>query len=71
MLLGAYPVIGVVLLVIFLFGVSFQMHNFWTVQNPQMRMVDMINFTKNLALLGASLMFPIIPRPWPLGLGLG
>lgn len=29
--LGAYPVIGVILLVIFLLGVSIKIHNFWAV----------------------------------------
>ncbi len=71
MLLGAYPFVGVVSLVIFLLGVSLQMHNFWTVQDPQMRMAETIDFTKNMALLGAGWMFPTIPRSWPLGLGLG
>jgi len=28
----------------------------------------MINFTKNIALLGASLMFLAIPRPWAYGI---
>jgi hypothetical protein len=26
--------------------------------------MDLINFTKNLGLLGSSLMFLAIPRPW-------
>ena len=29
MLLGVYPAIGIVLLIIFLLGVSFQIHSFW------------------------------------------
>jgi hypothetical protein len=33
MLLGVYPVVGIILLIIFLLGVSFQMHNFWTVRS--------------------------------------
>ena len=49
MLLGVYPVIGIVLLMIFLLGVSFQIHTFWKVDDAQMKQIDMINFTKNMA----------------------
>lgn len=70
MLLGAYPVIGIILLIIFLLGVSFQMHSFWKVDDPPMKQVDMINFTKNMALIGALLMFLLLPHPWPMSLGI-
>jgi uncharacterized membrane protein YphA (DoxX/SURF4 family) len=69
-LLGACPLLGVILLAVFLIPVSFMMHNFWQVQDPQMKMADMINFTKNMALLGAAFMFLAIPRPWPLSVEL-
>jgi len=64
-LLGAYPVVGSVLLAAFLIPVSLMMHNFWKVQDPQLKMGEMVNFMKNIALLGAVLMFLAIPRPWP------
>lgn len=70
-LLGVYPVVGIALIIAFLIPVSFIMHNFWAVSDQQMKMIDMINFTKNLALVGATLMFLAIPRPWPLSLALG
>jgi uncharacterized membrane protein YphA (DoxX/SURF4 family) len=65
MLLGWQPELGVTALVIFLVGVSIPMHNFWA-ETGDARMMDMINFTKNMALVGASLMFVAVPRPWPL-----
>jgi uncharacterized membrane protein YphA (DoxX/SURF4 family) len=71
MLLGLYPVVGIILLIIFLLGVSFQMHNFWKVADAQMKQIDMINFTKNMALVGALLMFLPLPHPWPMSLGIG
>lgn len=71
MLLGVYPAVGIVLLIIFLLGVSVQMHSFWKVDDAQMKQIDMINFTKNMALIGALLMFLLLPRPWPLSLGIG
>lgn len=70
-LLGVYPVIGIVLLIIFLLGVSFQMHTFWKVDDAQMKQIDTINFMKNMALVGALLMLLLLPRPWPMGLGIG
>lgn len=71
LLLGVYPVVGVILLIIFLLGVSIKIHNFWADQDPQTKMMEMINFTKNMALLGAALMFLAVSRPWPLSLGFG
>lgn len=71
LLLGAYPIWGIFLLAVFLIPTSLMMHAFWTVQDPMMKMNDMVNFMKNLALLGALLMFLAIPRPWPLSLALG
>jgi len=69
-LLGAYPGLGVALLAFFLAPTSFMMHNFWAVQDPQMRMGEKVNFLKNIALLGAVLMFLAIPSPWPFSVGL-
>jgi putative oxidoreductase len=71
MLLGVYPVVGIVLLIVFLLGVSVQMHSFWKVDDAQMKQIDIINFTKNMALIGALLMFLLLPRPWPMSLGIG
>ena len=55
MLLGVYPVIGIALLIIFLLGVSLQMHTFWKVDDAQMEQIDMINFTKNTRLYGQDI----------------
>ena len=37
----------------------------------KMKQIDMINFTKNMALIGALLMFLLLPHPWPMSLGIG
>jgi putative oxidoreductase len=68
LLLGYYPEIGVVALVLFFIPVSLMMHNFWAV-GPEEKAVQMINFTKNMALLGSALMFLKIGKPWPFSLG--
>ncbi len=68
-LLGYQPYIGVALIVIFLVPVAFMMHNFWAVEDQQMRMGEMVNFMKNIALAASALMFLAIPTPWPFSLG--
>jgi uncharacterized membrane protein YphA (DoxX/SURF4 family) len=68
-LLGVRPHLGALLIVVFLAGVTPVMHNFWAVADPGQRMGELINFTKNLALLGGALMSVAVPWPWPYALG--
>lgn len=49
-LLGVYHAVGIILLIIFLLGESFQTNSYWNVEDVQMRQIDMINFMKNMAL---------------------
>jgi uncharacterized membrane protein YphA (DoxX/SURF4 family) len=67
-LLGFQPRLGVAAIVLFLVPVTLMMHAFWA-QEGAARASNLVNFTKNLALLGSALMFLLIPRPWPLSLG--
>ncbi len=67
-LLGIYPEIGALAIIVFLIPTTFIMHNFWALNDPQMKMIEMTNFMKNMGLLGACFMFLAIPGPWPLGL---
>lgn len=69
LVLGFQPIVGAALLIVFLLVVSFQIHNYWAVQDPQAKMGEQVNFMKNMALLGALLMLTAIPRPWPLSVG--
>lgn len=41
------------------------MHDFWRQQDPNQRMSEMVNFTKNLALLGGALALMGVEEPWP------
>ena len=68
-LAGAYMRWAVAALAVFLILVSFKMHDFWNISDPQMKMIETVNFTKNMALLGAALMTLAIPAPWPYGIG--
>ncbi|MCM8748518.1 DoxX family membrane protein [Thermomicrobiaceae bacterium CFH 74404] len=66
---GYQPVVGAVLLVVFLVPVAFIMHNFWAETDPMSRANQMAHFLKNLALAGAALALMYVPTPWPLSLG--
>lgn len=68
-LTGILPLVGIIALVVFLLSAAFIMHNFWTVEDPQMRQMEMTQFMKDLALAGSALMFLAIDTPWPLSLG--
>lgn len=62
-ILGIYPRLSLVLILIFLIPVSFIMHPFWKEKSPQ-KDQDMINFMKNMALVGACLMLLSVSFPW-------
>ena len=68
-LTGFQPLIGVAALVLFLVPITFTMHAFWQDKDPMARMGNMINFTKNMALMGSALVFSGIPQPWPFSIG--
>ena len=67
-LLGLFPILGLLLLILFLVPTSLLMHNFWTIEDPQARAADQINFLKNLALTGAALALMYGAASWPLSL---
>jgi putative oxidoreductase len=64
-LLGVKPKLGTAAIAGFLAGVSPIMHNFWQHEDPEQRMNDMINFTKNMALLGGAMALMGVEEPWP------
>ncbi|MGA0070872.1 MAG: DoxX family protein [Candidatus Nanopelagicaceae bacterium] len=57
---GVYADLGALLLAIFLVPTAFMMHNFWTIQDPQAKQGEMINFFKNLSLAGAALIIFVL-----------
>ena len=65
---GFYIPAAVLFLTLFLVPVSFKMHAFWAVTDPQMKMAEQVNFMKNMALLGAVWMMLAIPQPWVPGI---
>lgn len=67
-MLGLYPLMGVALIVLFIIPVALTMHNFWTIQDPMQRQMDMTFFMKDFCMLGCTLMFVAFPQPWVLSL---
>ena len=61
-LTGYFVQIGVLELALFLIPVTFKMHDFWNDTDPNQKMSNRVNFMKNMALLGAALMFLQIPN---------
>lgn len=66
--LGFLPVLGLLVLILFLIPTSLVMHNFWAIQDPQMRAAEQVNFLKNVALIGAALALMYGATGWPLAL---
>ena len=68
LLLGTKPKLGAAAIIGFLLGVSPLIHDFWNIEDPQQRQNDMINFSKNMALVGAALALAGVEEPWPASL---
>ena len=66
---GVQPKAGASLIAAFLLGVSPRMHAFWQTDDEQQKMADLVNFTKNMALVGAACFVAAAPEPWPASLG--
>jgi uncharacterized membrane protein YphA (DoxX/SURF4 family) len=65
-LLGLWADLGALLLVVFLGPTAFLMHAFWKETDPQAKQLEMIQFQKDLALAGASLLiFALIVQLGP------
>jgi putative oxidoreductase len=64
LLLGVKPKLGALAILGFLAGVSPVMHDFWRAEDPQVRMNEMVNFAKNMALAGGALALMGVEEPW-------
>ncbi len=70
-LLGIKPKVGAAALIGFLAGVSPVMHDFWAHEDPEKKMNEMVNFTKNLALMGGAIALMGVEEPWPVSIPVG
>ncbi|MGH9581414.1 MAG: DoxX family protein [Bryobacteraceae bacterium] len=64
---GLRPKIGAAAIIAFLASASPLFHDFWNAKDPSARQAEMINFMKNLALLGAALALAGIEE-WPVSI---
>ena len=64
-LLGAKPKLGGLAILAFLAGVSPAIHDFWNDKDPNQKTNNMVNFMKNMALLGGTLALMGVDEPWP------
>jgi uncharacterized membrane protein YphA (DoxX/SURF4 family) len=55
-LLGIWADLGALILAVFLIPTAIIMHGFWRESDPQAKTMEMVQFNKDLALGGASLM---------------
>jgi uncharacterized membrane protein YphA (DoxX/SURF4 family) len=62
---GIKPRQGLLAIVAFLVPTSLQMHRYWDETDPAKRQAEMVNFMKNMALVGAALTMMQIEEPWP------
>lgn len=56
LVLGFYPDLGALALIIFLVPTAFLMHNFWAENDQMARMTEMVSFLKDIGLAGAALL---------------
>ncbi len=63
-LTGYRPTLGVWPVILFLVPVTLLMNNYWTIADPQMRMIEMHAFQGNVALIGSALLLLGVPQPW-------
>jgi len=66
LLTGVKPKVGASLVTTFLTGVTPMMHDYWNATDPMHRMNEMVNFTKNIGLIGgAAFAAAVATRPCP------
>lgn len=65
---GVYQSVALLAIAAFLVVITPIMHAFWKVNDPNMKMMEMQMFLKNMALLGAALALFAFSSGWPLSL---
>ena len=66
-ILGYKARIGAALLLVFLILATFYFHDFWDITDPKVKQDQMIQFLKNLGLMGAMILIIANgPGPWSL-----
>lgn len=70
LVLGAYPLLGSMAVILFLVGITPLMHDFWALDGQQAQN-ERIHFLKNVGLLAMAVVFLLLAdQPWPFALDL-
>ncbi len=64
---GIAPRAGATLITTFLLGATPLIHDFWEIEDPEQRIQEFINFTRNMALVGGACLAAASPEPPPGG----
>ena len=67
---GVYQSVSLLAIAAFLVVITPIMHAFWKVSDPNIKMMEMQMFLKNMALLGAALALYVFSSSWPLALNI-
>lgn len=69
-LLGVFPLLGALAVLVFLIGVTPVMHDYWN-QDGMDRQTEQVQFLKNVGLAGGAVVFAAISSTaWPYAVGL-
>jgi putative oxidoreductase len=68
--LGVWVDLAALMLIAFLLPVAYFMHAFWKIDDPNMRIIQMSQFQKNVALAGASLVLFFLYQQYGEDIGL-
>jgi len=56
-IINQYMFASLLVLILFLLSASFVMHRFWSIADQSQKMQEMVNFTKNIGLIGALALY--------------
>jgi putative oxidoreductase len=66
---GVYPLYGIYVLLAFMVPMTLVMHQFWAVTDPMQKMTEKVQFSKNVAIIGALIsLIPLATLAWPLSI---
>lgn len=70
-LMGVYPGLGALAVIIFLVPITIIMHDYWAMEGQE-RQNEQIHFLKNVGLIGTALVFIALSTvSWPVSVGVG
>lgn len=62
--LGIMPRLAILLIILCMLPITFMMHNYWKEHDSHARMMQKIQFDKNIAIIAGAIAFLFITTPW-------